>query len=1066
MAGIETALHSALEGRYVIAGEVGRGGMSVIFRAHDLKHDCDVAIKVLRPELSEQIGAERFQREIEVVAGLTHPYILPLLDSGDAAGLLYYVMPYMEGGSLKDRISTEGALPEADALRIGAEVADALAFAHTHGVIHRDVKPGNILLSDGHAILADFGVAHLATEVEETLTEAGLALGTPAYLSPEQASGDSELDGRSDLYSLGCVLYEALTGSPPFKGEGIRAVLIHQILDTPPSVRSVNENISTGAAAIVKAALRKDPDERFQTGKEMADALETAAGELHGLVALLFRRAGIPRRHTSTAAIAAAAIMAATAVSILFLTRDRIQEREMGQGRPAVRYVVLDYAAPDATDTEISLSMQAARVLRDLLDGWRSVSVVPEAAMEGPKADLFTAGVAPSSYALGTGLAERFGADFRVQVQVTSQDPLGASEPVTFNRGQPVQIDVSVFHESRDRLFDTFMEKGPVDSLAPMMTRIAMRILDLQGGAEDWDLLRARSPDHRAVAALDSARVALWAWRLAEAHRLLETALERDSSFALAHHLLAETMYWEMARDDERLFELGGKIDHHSRLADRYADGRLRPGEQQAVLAFRAFWSGHYDSARVLYDSLIRHEANDLEALVMRGAVEVEDPIAIALEDGTLLPRRNLNTARSLFDTATALNPIWELAFGHMHEINLDVTRAARLRWYGIGFEGQDAEPVTPYAKREAGDQLWFCPVIAADTIAWRSMDENGCPIDAQAEAGAADLHARTVERLDWMADVRRDQPRHHEELADLLLWERALSGCDGDPVSSDSLLASASSHIHRALEMRSDTTPSQRVFLANLRLANGEVEAARVTVERALDELHEWESRYGTPPPTSAANPFLASGDAALPARIVERVWGENSAAIRDPVYGEAASLSTQGQWGRLNVLQALGSVGAAGPEVSEQLSLLRRAWRSAPMSDRDRAALRLASLPYVGPALVHLPEEWSAWFGGWGQYDLPVPPVWEGLFAAAEDPPDLTGARARLARSVALLGTDPFDSRVRAVDLYLPILLAQRTGAEEIEAELMKRLSLCTPSVNGFDASWGVMGSLGVVD
>ncbi|MCL7976888.1 MAG: serine/threonine protein kinase, partial [marine benthic group bacterium] len=1062
----ETALHSALEGRYVIAGEVGRGGMSVVFRAHDLKHDCEVAIKVLRPELSEQIGAERFHREIEVVAGLTHPYILPLLDSGEAGGLLYYVMPCMEGGSLKDRISSEGAISERDALRIAAEVADALGFAHANGVIHRDVKPGNILLSDGHAILADFGVAHLATEVEETLTEAGLALGTPAYLSPEQASGDGELDGRSDLYSLGCVLYEALTGSPPFKGEGVRAVLIHQILDTPPSVRSLNENISAGAAAIVKAALRKDPGERFQTGKEMADALQTAAGELHGLVALLFRRAGIPRRHTSTAAIAAAAILAATAVSVLFLARDRILEPGPTQGRPAVRYVVLDYAAPDASDTEISLSMQAARVLRDLLDGWRSVSVVPEAAMEGPAAELFTAGVAPSSYALGTGLAERFDADYRVQVQVTSQDPLGVLEPVTLNRGQPVQIDASVFHESRDRLFDTFVEKGPVDSLAPMMIRIAMQILDLQGDVEDWDLLRARSPDHRAVAALDSARAALWSWRLAEAHRLLENALERDSTFALAHHLLAETMYWEMAQDDERLFELGGKIDHHSRLADLYADGRLRPGEQQAVDAFRAFWAGHYDSARVLYDSLIRHEANDLEALVMRGAVEVEDPIAIVTGDGTRLPRRNLNTARSLFDTATALNPIWELAFGHMHEINLDVTKAARLRWYGLGFEGQDAEPVTPYAKREAGAQFWFCPVIEADTIAWRSMDGEGCPIDEQAETGAAELHARTVERLDWMADVRRDQPRHHEELAEFLLWERSLSGCDGDPVRSDSLLALASSHIHRALGMRSDTTPSQRVFLANLHLASGDLAAARAAAGRALEDLPDWQSRFGTPPPTSAANPFLASGDARLPARIIERVWAENSASLQDPVDPEAASLSTHGQWGRLNVLQALGSVGATGPEATERLSLLRRAWRSAPMSDRDHAALRLASLPFVGPALVHLPEEWDAWFGGWAKYDLPVPPVWAGLLAAAENPPDLAGARAYLTESVALLGTDPFDSRVRAVDLYLPILLAQQTGADEIEAELIGRLSVCTPSVNGFDASWGVMGSLEVLD
>ncbi len=196
---IETALRSALAGRYEIEGELGRGGMSIVFRARDLKLPREVAIKVLRPELSAQIGAERFHREIDLIAGLTHPHILPLHDSGEIDGLLYYVMPYLEEGSLRELIAREGALSEATALHIGAEVAEALSHAHAQGVIHRDVKPGNILLADGHAILADFGVAHLASELEETLTEAGLALGTPAYLSPEQASGDEVVDGRSAL---------------------------------------------------------------------------------------------------------------------------------------------------------------------------------------------------------------------------------------------------------------------------------------------------------------------------------------------------------------------------------------------------------------------------------------------------------------------------------------------------------------------------------------------------------------------------------------------------------------------------------------------------------------------------------------------------------------------------------------------------------------------------------------------------------------------------------------------------------------------------------------------------
>ena len=206
-------LRLALAGRYAIDSEIGRGGMATVFLAEDLKHNRKVAIKVLHPELAASLGTERFLREIEIAAGLDHPHILALHDSGEADGLLFHVMPYVEGESLRERLEREGQLPVDQALSIAAEVADGLDYAHRQGVIHRDIKPGNILVSEGHARIADFGVARavgVASAGDATAT--GLAVGTPKYMSPEQAVGAAEIDGRADIYALGCVLWEMLAG--------------------------------------------------------------------------------------------------------------------------------------------------------------------------------------------------------------------------------------------------------------------------------------------------------------------------------------------------------------------------------------------------------------------------------------------------------------------------------------------------------------------------------------------------------------------------------------------------------------------------------------------------------------------------------------------------------------------------------------------------------------------------------------------------------------------------------------------------------------------------------------
>jgi tRNA A-37 threonylcarbamoyl transferase component Bud32/tetratricopeptide (TPR) repeat protein len=273
-------LKAALADRYAIEREIGHGAMATVYLAEDLKHHRKVAVKVLNPDLAAAVGADRFLREIEIAASLTHPHILGVHDSGEADGFLYFVMPFVEGESLRARLEREGELPVDDALQIAREVARALDFAHERGVIHRDVKPENILLSAGQAVLADFGIAKAAQDAgEERLTQTGTSVGTPAYMSPEQATGEQELDGRSDLYSLGCVLYEMLAGQPPFTGPTAQSIIGQHLTAEPTPITLLRSTVPEEIAATVAAALAKNPADRFRAAGDFGASLE-GTGEL------------------------------------------------------------------------------------------------------------------------------------------------------------------------------------------------------------------------------------------------------------------------------------------------------------------------------------------------------------------------------------------------------------------------------------------------------------------------------------------------------------------------------------------------------------------------------------------------------------------------------------------------------------------------------------------------------------------------------------------------------------------------------------------------------------------
>ncbi|MCL7927286.1 MAG: serine/threonine-protein kinase [marine benthic group bacterium] len=275
MVDLQERLSSALGDRYAIQSEIGRGGMATVFLAEDLKHHRQVAIKVLHPELTATLGAERFLHEIEIIAGLQHPHILPLHDSGESDGLLYFVMPYVEGESLRQRLDREKQLAVDESVRIAIEVADGLDYAHRQGVVHRDIKPANILLSDRHAVIADFGIARAVEAAQqERITRTGLGVGTPLYASPEQATAEETLDGRTDVYSLGCVLYEMLAGEPPFTGATQQAIQAQRMSVTPSPLHGLRNTVPPALDHAIARALARIPADRYATASQFAQALQ------------------------------------------------------------------------------------------------------------------------------------------------------------------------------------------------------------------------------------------------------------------------------------------------------------------------------------------------------------------------------------------------------------------------------------------------------------------------------------------------------------------------------------------------------------------------------------------------------------------------------------------------------------------------------------------------------------------------------------------------------------------------------------------------------------------------
>jgi len=508
------SLRGALADRYAVERELGRGGMATVYLARDLKHGRPVAIKVLRPEIAAALGPERFLREIEVAARLTHPHILPLHDSGQAGGSLYYVMPYIEGESLRDRLEREGQLPLEEALRITREVASALSYAHGHDVVHRDIKPENILLSGGEAVVADFGIARAITQAAGTrLTETGIPVGTPQYMSPEQASGGGPIDGRSDVYSLACVLYEMLVAEPPYTGPSAQVVIAKRFTDPVPSVRRLRDTIPPTMDAAITKALAKAPTDRFATAAQFGEALEAPA-----------QRARDTGRRTSRLAAGAglAATLVVAAAGLFVLSRPHGTPALAGP--PGQSIAVLPFVNVSGAPQEEYLSDGISEELINALSKLPQLKVVARPssfAFKGKNEDVRQIGQALQVATVLGGSVRRAANRLRVTAQLTD-----------------ARNGYNLWSETYDR------EMGDVFAVEDGISHAIMRALQMHLVSED-SLTLLRRPTHD-VEAYDLYLKGRYFYDKAgfgpvqQALAYFQQALAHDSNYALAYAGIAD----------------------------------------------------------------------------------------------------------------------------------------------------------------------------------------------------------------------------------------------------------------------------------------------------------------------------------------------------------------------------------------------------------------------------------------------------------------------------------------------------------------------------------------------
>ena len=584
MADLLERVRASLAGRYTIERELGRGGMATVYLARDVKHDRLVALKVLRPELAASLGVDRFLREIQVTAHLTHPNILPLLNSGRADEFLYYVTPYVEGESLRSRLNREKQLPVDEALRLATEVAGALDYAHRHQIVHRDVKPENILLEDGQAVVADFGIARAIHAAEgERLTETGLAVGTAAYMSPEQAAGERDVDGRSDMYSLGCVLYEMLAGEPPFTGPTAQAVLAKRLAEPVPHVRTLRDTVPDAVERALQRALARAPVDRFATAAQLASAL--AGVSVPGVTA---------SRSWRVPAVAAGAVVALAGLAWM-ITQRGVSPTMLGDAAAVLPFRV---PGPDSSVWREGL----VDLLSINLDGVPGLRVIPpRTVLSRWHADL----------GKGTDVADQDAA-LRVARAVGARFALTGS---LVGGSRSVRLSARVTDLQRRADVGTEQVEGSADSIAALVDRLTFSLLRAglvrdSAALPALDLGRATTTSIAALKAFLAGERFFRRAQPRQAEAEFKRAVAADSTFALAWYRLSAATGWTTSPHWPELSAFDS-------AALRFAD-RLPPREALLLKASAAVNEWRPDAITLL-QGLVAQYPEDAEAWYLLG---------------------------------------------------------------------------------------------------------------------------------------------------------------------------------------------------------------------------------------------------------------------------------------------------------------------------------------------------------------------------------------------------------------------------------------------------------------
>ncbi|MEO8636621.1 MAG: serine/threonine-protein kinase [Gemmatimonadales bacterium] len=694
---------------------VGHGGMAVVYLARDARYGRDVAIKIFRSDTAPPDGADRFLSEIQIAARLSHPNILPLYDSGEADGLLYYVMPYVPGETLRQRLEREGALPMTDALAIAVQVAAALTHAHSHGVIHRDIKPENILFQAGQAVVADFGIARaISAGGWEERHLAGGPVGTPTYMSPEQAQGGSRVDGRSDLYSLGCVLYEMLTGTPPFRGTTPEEIAVQHQEATPPPVHMVRPTLPPTIQAVVSRGLEKHPADRYQTAQQFADALfrlqtDTPVG---GSMAVApTRRASLAERvQQGPRGWGITAIAAGALALLVYVT--------VGIGTPSgpvlepTRYLVAPFLHRSGAASGLLNGDQCARLIHDALTRWQDITLVDERWTADQITQL---GHAPTLAELGA-IARRAGAGRLITGDVSTERDSVRVRGVVYDVGnperalrEPVLVLGSSLEEADDRfaqLADSLLVSRPQSPAAA-------------GGAMGTRVLAAWQ-------AYDSAHVALDQWDLDGATRLFRAATARDPGYGIAHLWLAQTRSWSGTDAGEWREDLQAAL---------HAAQPLKPHAREWAEALSDLADRRFPEACKRFTRMIAQDSLDFRGWFGRAECRAQDPVVVRDSKSPSGYRFRSSYQAAIGDYSKALRVI--------PSVHRAFRGAAFERLIGLFFAETN---IFRQGTTGPGDSLGFVsfPALVADTLSFTPF-----PRSALNDWNRPDMIGSVVEAVD-----------------------------------------------------------------------------------------------------------------------------------------------------------------------------------------------------------------------------------------------------------------------------------------------------------------------------